>query len=143
MNYLLLYLLALVSLEEFSMFSGTWVYDSGRQTSTEVWQIHEDRNLSGSSITLNNSSEDTLLTEKLAIIARNDEIVYIAHPSFAETPTEFKLTSFEDDIFIFENPEHDFPSIIKYHFTTDTTLTVSIGNKDKQTLMEFKKIEAK
>jgi hypothetical protein len=89
---------------------GQWTSTSGDDSMTEHWQKN-DNLLIGEAWFI--SSSDTIATEQLKIVERDNNIFYIASPSDQET-TEFKLTEFNADEALFENPDHDFPRKIFY-----------------------------
>ena len=63
--------------------------------------------------------------EYLRIVERADGIFYIAQPG-GRPATEFKLTTFDGSVAVFENPQHDFPKRIIYRKNADGSLTASI-----------------
>lgn len=82
--------------------------------------------------------------EFIQIQARPEGTFYIASPSKQEK-TEFKLTSFENDIAIFENPDHDFPQKVAYKFVTQDSLQAWIEGEQngKSKKIEFPMTRAK
>jgi len=71
---------------------------------------------------------DTITTEKVALRNKEDGIYYIStvEDQNNKQPVAFKLTSADNNIFIFENAEHDFPKRISYHQVTKDSLAAWI-----------------
>jgi hypothetical protein len=67
---------------------------------------------------------DTIINERVALKRTKDDINYIStvEDQNDKKPVAFKLTSATGNVFIFENPEHDFPKRIVYHLVTTDSL---------------------
>jgi hypothetical protein len=133
---LLLFLLSIFiqaqdKVEDINIISGKWKLKESNFTLYEDWEKTNDSTYIGLSYTLD--KEEKNISERLYILKLNNHIVYIAQPG-NNNPTLFTLISSEDNKFIFENKEHDFPQRITYHFTTDSTLTASIEGDVNGTL---------
>src|SRR3970040_763746 len=125
---LLLFLLSIFiqaqdKVEDINIISGKWKLKESNFTLYEDWEKTDESTTIGLIITLDKQEEN--ISERLYILKLNNHIVYIAQPG-NNNPTLFTLISSEDNKFIFENKEHDFPQRITYHFTTDSTLTATI-----------------
>jgi hypothetical protein len=84
-------------------------------TITESWKVTNDSTYSGESKMIKANGEVKPL-ENIQLVYRNKEYFYI--PTTAgqndEKPVLFKLTSFSQNGFVAENPDHDFPKRITY-----------------------------
>ena len=102
--------------DNFSWLTGTWEMDKGKTKRLEIWAKKDDATLHGSGLKL--SGKDTILLERIELISRENQIFYI--PTVPDQnnslPVPFKLVQSENNSFVFENPEHDFPQRISYHF---------------------------
>jgi len=69
--------------------------------------------------------------EYLRIEFRGDAIVYVASP-FGRGTTEFKLTECGENWVKFENPQHDWPTVIRYVLEGETLVAVAEGGEGDQ-----------
>ncbi|MEO6719201.1 MAG: DUF6265 family protein [Ferruginibacter sp.] len=71
---------------------------------------------------------DTTTTESVALRNKEDGIYYTStvEDQNDKQPVAFKLTSADNNIFVFENAEHDFPKRITYHLVTKDSLSAWI-----------------
>ena len=129
-------------LTPFEKLSGCWANQDGDQIYEEQWMSPAGDMMLGMSRTLKNRKAVTF--EFIQIQNRTDGTFYIASPSKQER-TEFKLTSFENDIAVFENPVHDFPQKVVYKFVTQDSLQAWIEGKQngKSTKIDFPMTRAK
>ncbi len=81
-------------------------------SNTERWSKLSDSELTGYGVTLR--ERDTIMIEKLKIIKRDNNIFFVADIKENPTPVFFKLTKINDNEFVCENPDHDFPKMIVY-----------------------------
>ena len=67
---------------------------------------------------------DTMVTERIALRNTQEGIFYIStvEDQNNKLPVSFKLTSTNNNIFVFENPDHDFPRRISYSFINKDSL---------------------
>jgi hypothetical protein len=64
--------------------------------------------------------------EFLRILEHGGGLVYIAQPN-GRPPTEFAMTRSDGHSVTFENPQHDFPKMIRYEKRADGTIVASIA----------------
>lgn len=116
-------------LKQVEFLIGTWKIEG--KENYESWEKKENI-LKGSSYKIEN--EKKVISEKIEMRVVENHIIY--------TPTvlnqnngkgiPFKLISFEQKLFSFENPEHDFPKKIQYQILSENELYVSVlGENDK------------
>jgi hypothetical protein len=67
--------------------------------------------------------------EFLCIVERDGGLVYAAMPNARTPQTDFVLTRIDADSVTFENPEHDFPTMIRYARRTDGTLEAVVSGR--------------
>jgi hypothetical protein len=65
--------------------------------------------------------------EFLRIVERDGGLVYVAQPG-GKPPTDFTLTLVSEASATFENPEHDFPKMIRYTKRPDGSLEARVGD---------------
>ncbi|MDN5200051.1 DUF6265 family protein [Fulvivirgaceae bacterium BMA10] len=126
-------------IEDLSWLLGTWLNDMGARKSYEIWKKTSSTKFSGIGYTLKN--RDTVFVEKLAILVENDEVFYSANVAHNAGPVLFKLTSSNNGVFEFENPEHDFPKKITYQLKEKGQLHAQISGSGKAIDFHFKKVE--
>lgn len=97
----------------------TWLIGTWNRTNTkpgrsalEQWEQTSANELRGFGISL--QGKDTTFVEKLRIIIKDNNIVYVADVAENQKPVYFKLTEISEIGFVCENPEHDFPKKIWY-----------------------------
>lgn len=93
---------------------GHWERDNNtaERQSYEIWTKAEDGSLEGFGYTLKNG--DTTFTEKLEIVEKAGQLIFVANVSQNKELTFFKITTITDSLFICENMLHDFPKKIAY-----------------------------
>ncbi len=92
----------------------------------ENWRFVNDSVFEGEGFSLNGS--DTSFFELLRIVRKGDSVYYVVGIAENKDETRFLLTDASKDVWIFKNPENEFPSIIKYEIENDTLLLVTIAN---------------
>jgi len=98
-----------------SFLNGTWSFKTDNGSIVESWKWINNSQLEGFSYSISLSGYSTLL-ETIQLNELEGDILFI--PTwFGEgnnTKVAFKLISSENNTFVFENKEHDFPSRIIY-----------------------------
>lgn len=117
-------------IEDFGFLLGKWQMQTKKGIVFEEWQTSENRNkLTGSSYRVKDS--DTTLLENLELSIEPDGVYYI--PTVINQndglPVRFKLISNIEQVYIFENPEHDFPQRIIYFPKDKNNLHARIEGK--------------
>jgi hypothetical protein len=101
-------------LEDFGFFLGKWSMETNKGTVYEEWAIGDRDKLKGSSYRIKDG--DTTLLENLELSVEKDGVYYI--PTVINQndgqPVKFKLLSWKNQVYIFQNLEHDFPQRIVY-----------------------------
>lgn len=97
--------------KEFGWLIGTWKLKD--KTIHETWSLGEDgKSLNGISMKVN-GTEATVL-EEIKLIFSGNSFYYIPDVAGDQDPVDFHITSFDETGFVAENPNHDFPKLIRY-----------------------------
>jgi len=112
------------NMHSFSWLIGKWKMETKKGIIYEKWKSSNDSTLSGKSMLVKNTTGDTVFLEKIQLVYRNNAYYYIpvAEGQNNNQPVEFKLTSHNENGFIAENPEHDFPKRILYNLITKDSI---------------------
>lgn len=110
-------------LNEVSWLLGSWVIETPEAIITESWEQQSDSEYNSVSV-VRDTSGDTVYTERIRVIVKNDTLWYLPAVSNQNDGKEvaFKQTSLFANKIVFENPAHDYPQRIVYERTSDTTL---------------------
>ena len=94
---------------------GQWEMKTSKGKIIELWTKNSDNRLSGKSYRIN-AKGDSLLTETLVIKNIGKDIFYCSTVTGQNAGGEvcFKLISQDNNTYVFENKEHDFPQRIIY-----------------------------
>jgi Domain of unknown function (DUF6265) len=112
------------TIRDVAWMEGTWVSASPGRTVEERWTDPAG----GTMLAVSRTMRGTRLAEFefLRVVERDGSLVYIAQPG-GTPPTEFPLSRLEGDSATFENPQHDFPKLIRYARRADGSLEASIS----------------
>lgn len=120
---------------DFAWLAGGWRMQHGDVVTEEHWIPPAGGTLLGVSRTV--KGDTTKFFEFLRLEQRKDAIVYVAHPGGRSPGTDFKLTSWNGVEAVFENPTHDFPTLIRYAKQDDGSLVARIeGQQNGQPASE-------
>lgn len=109
-------------IEQLQWLVGNWNNITPEEQSYERWQKVNDSTLKAHSFTL--VENDTVFEERVTIQQTNDEVLFtaVAFGQNDNTPVTFKMISYGDGVFTFENPEHNFPTRISYSNPTKDSI---------------------
>ena len=97
--------------KEFGWLVGKWKLKD--KNVFEEWKVSTDKKtLEGLSYRIKGS--DTTVTEKLLLKFEQPYFFYISEVAENPAPVKFRITQYNTDKFLAENPEHDFPKAIRY-----------------------------
>ncbi len=118
-----------IDLKQVEFLIGVWKIEG--KESYESWEKREDR-LKGLSYKIKNGQK--VVSETIEIYVLENQIIY--YPTvFNQNDGKgipFKLIQFEQNLFSFENAEHNFPKKIQYQILSDNELYISVlGENDK------------
>ncbi len=137
----IIYIPVLINAQSFDWLVGKWKMDTDKMEMYEEWKKDNDR-LIGESYMIQTGQKK--ITENLFVQNFAGQWAYIALPK-GQAITLFALTEAENNKFVFENKEHDFPQKIIYKYNGDKTIIVSIsGEKDgkvKSTSLKLIKVK--
>lgn len=97
--------------KDFQWLVGTWKIQD--KNSYEVWKDAGHNTLAGISYKIKNA--DTVVTEEIKLLRKGNALYYTPDVAGPQGEVEFKITSYDADGFVAENPAHDFPKKIRYH----------------------------
>ena len=125
----------------FNWLIGTWKLDG--QNVYELWASDEGKpGLSGISFSVDGI--DTLVSEVISLEFSNGHFHYIPDVAGDQAPVDFTIISTRDRSFVAENPQHDFPKVIRYERVAgkdEDLLHASIEGNGKKISYSFRKIE--
>jgi hypothetical protein len=126
----------LATIAQVSWISGDWNGALGTSAVEERWSPGNGGAMIGTSRTLRGDVMTQF--EFLCISERNGTLVYTAMPN-AGAQTDFTLTKIDADGATFENPEHNFPKLIRYTKREDGGMdaVISAGGTSKPTTFAF------
>jgi hypothetical protein len=123
---------------KFEWLTGTWKLKD--KNVYEVWiksKVNDD--LIGRSFRINNS--DTVVLEKITLTFKNNSYYYIPDVPQNAKPVDFKITTFDNSGFVAENPQHDFPKLIRYRLRSNDNLEAAIEGNGKVIPYSFEKVK--
>ena len=115
---------AAASIADAAWVAGLWVSE-GASTVEERWTPPGGGTLHAIARTMRGTSLTAF--EFLCIVEREGSLVYSAMPNGRSPATDFVLTQLTPDSLTFENPQHDFPKVIKYSKKADGSLETAIS----------------
>lgn len=115
------------------VLEGLWRMETGKGPLFEQWSRTDNSTLTGRSYRVNGT--DTLILESIQLVNGPDGIDYVPTvPKQNDSmPVRFRLTQHENDRFVFENMEHDFPQRIIYSVVTADSLVARVEGISKGT----------
>jgi hypothetical protein len=135
----------LLKIDNLAWLAGCWNGNVNQRDFREQWSPLRGSMLLGVGSTVHQGKTQNY--EYLRIESRPEGIFYIALPS-GQRETAFRLiaidTDDKDTIFVFSNPENDFPQRISYRRGTDGWLYATIEGKlkgeDKQVIFPMRRV---
>ena len=122
---------------DFNWLPGKWQVESAKGTMFEEWQMDGQR-LKGEGYTVKDGQKK--LNETLFLENFDGQWAYIALPK-GQIITLFRLIQADNNSYIFENKEHDFPQLIYYNFDGQKTIHVTVEGNDKKFELSLVKVE--
>ncbi len=113
----------------------------------EEWKKVDANNYTGRGYFLKKDGIDTLYSIKMRLMHEKDKTIlfYDVKDQKETKETEFTLTKGENNVYVFENPFRDFPSILQYKIMGDNTIDVTERgfekNKEKVVTYQARKID--
>lgn len=116
---------AKATMSDVAWIAGIWSGSSKTTTFEERWTPAAGGAMIGVSRTLRDGLMPAF--EFLCIVERDGGLVYQAMPNGRMPATDFTLTKIDADSAVFENPAHDFPTMIRYARRPDGTLEAVVS----------------
>jgi hypothetical protein len=124
---------------EFHWLIGTWKVQGADEFERWTTQDNTD-DLRGVAFRMQRG--DTVITEVIALRHYQGAFHYVPDVAGDQPPIDFKITSYDENSFIAENPKHDFPKIIRYKCVVagdDVSIEAAIEGNGKVIPYIFKK----
>jgi hypothetical protein len=114
--------------KELYALEGRWMMKTNKGFIGEEWKKMDDQYLQNRGFIV--KGNDTTVTERVALRNTAKGIFYTStvEDQNNKQPTSFKLTSGRNDVFIFENAQHDFPKRIVYELVSADSLHAYIDD---------------
>jgi len=127
------------STENFDWLLGNWKRNNEKENreTFEIWKKTNNSEYSGIGFTIQNN--DTIKQEKIKLIKLDKKWVLEVQPQDEPEPIAFNMTSYNDQEFICENKELDFPKLIKY-WKNESKINALVSGDDMEISFEFKRI---
>jgi len=118
---------------------GTWKMNTKRGAICEEWKKMNKNHLQSRGYMIKGS--DTVVNERVALTKTKEGVFYTStvEDQNNKQPIAFKMTKVENNLFVFENPQHDFPKRIVYKFITADSLHAFVddGNDESKKRQNF------
>lgn len=124
-----------VTLGDLAWLAGHWRSDTDGRIVEEVWLPSRGTSMIGMNRTTAGNGGPF---EFLRITHKRGVIKYLAYPGGQFPPTFFSMKSLEGQVVEFENPDHDFPKLIRYERKDDTLIASIHGDDDKSMSWRWK-----
>jgi Domain of unknown function (DUF6265) len=107
---------------------GTWKMTTKRGAVCEEWKKVSKNYLQSKGYMV--KGKDTIISERIALTNTKEGIFYTStvEDQNNKQPVAFKMTRSENNTFVFENPQHDFPKRIVYKLVTADSLHAYIDD---------------
>jgi len=114
--------------EKLYALEGTWKMITKRGVICEEWKKMDNDYLQNKGYMINGN--DTIISERVALTNTAAGIFYTStvEDQNNRQPIAFKMTGSENNSFVFENPQHDFPKRIVYKLITADSLHAFIDD---------------
>lgn len=108
--------------------TGTWKMNTKRGAVCEEWKKMNKNYLQSKGYMIR--GKDTIISERIALTNTKEGIFYTStvEDQNNKQPIPFKMTGSENNTFVFENPQHDFPKRIVYKLITADSLHAYIDD---------------
>ncbi len=127
--------------------TGKYIYVTDQGMFLEEWARVDSFTFKGSNFLIDKKTNDTTFSMSIRLIKQKDKttMFYFIKGLSKGDGTEFTLTKEDGDLYVFENPFHDFNSIIQYRIMGDTAIEVTergfVENQERVERSVFKKID--
>lgn len=91
---------------------GDWERQQKNSVLVERWHMVDDTLMEGESVTIKGT--DTTVSETMKMLARDSSIYFVAEVPHNDSAIFFRLVDVDSLGWRFENPKHDFPTVVCY-----------------------------
>lgn len=126
-----------LKLEKAKYLIGNWENLTPETNFKEIWKTENDSTFTA--ISFITVKKDTVFYENIVLMQKNDSLFYnvSVKGENKDKAVSFYLTYNDDDLLVFENPKHDFPTKIAYKKISNDSLVATIyGTKDGKKIEE-------
>jgi hypothetical protein len=126
---------------------GKYSHETPEGITIEEWVRADSFNIKGTNITIKKETNDTVFRMELSIERTREKttMCYFIKGLSKGKGTEFTLTKDDGNLFVFENPFHDFASIMQYRVMGDTAIEITergfMDNKERMEKYLMKKMK--
>ena len=113
----------------YKLTGGTWQMKTAKGYSCERWVKTNSNQLNG--VAFDVAAKDTTVLERVTLLNKAGIISYNVTGAKSGDKTSFKLTSTKNGQFVFEDPKHDFPQRVVYHFVKPDSIHAWVDGKYK------------
>ncbi len=120
------------------VLAGTWCDSIHRIY--EHWDKTGDQQLKGFSYEIKNGEK--VISEYIEIALKDGSMVYTVSVKnkINEKPVSFVLSP-TDSLYMFVNPEHDFPTFIRYSVISTDYIKATVGNTTRSFVLNYHRID--
>ena len=116
------------SFKKLYALEGVWKMNTKRGALCEEWKKVDNNYLQSRGYMI--KGKDTIINERVALTKIKTGVFYTSTVEGQNNrqPIAFKMTKAENNVFVFENPEHDFPKRIVYELMGTDSLHAYIDD---------------
>lgn len=106
----------------------------------ETWEKTADKHLKGFSYEMKNGEK--VISEYIEIAMHESKMTYTVSVKNQnnEKPVSFVLSA-TDSVYTFVNPDHDFPTYIRYSIISNNYLKATVGNASRSFILNYHRID--
>jgi hypothetical protein len=132
--------------DNFHWPNGKYLYVSKEGMFFEEWAKTDSVTFKGTNFFIGKTKNDTLFSMTIKLIRGPEKTtMYYKLKGLNNKDSEFTLTKEDENLYVFENPFHDYTSIIEYKILGDTAFEVIergfVKNKEREEKYIMKKID--
>jgi hypothetical protein len=117
----------IVTVKNFDWILGEWKSNNKNGSSTETWESVAPRHFKGTG-SFSNSNGQSIFTEEMALIERNNKIYFEAITQSAGKKVAYELASLKGNQAVFHNESIDFPSHVVIIRTNSGGFSIAFKN---------------
>lgn len=134
------------SKDSFHWPTGKYIYVTNEGMFFEEWVKIDSLTFKGSNFFISKAKNDTLFSMTMKLVRGKEKTnMYFKLKGATNADSEFTLTKEDGNLYVFENPFHDYTSIMQYKILGDTAIEVTergfVKNKEREERYTMKKID--